>query len=314
MIKFLNKNERKFMKKENLIFKTISILLISSFLTCKMCDWPKATDLRNPDLIFLAGDTLSSSIYCVEPVVSPDGKTIYYIKGGGPYGGKWENSDLTYEPASIYAIDSDGKNERLILEGKYYSLAISFDGKKLGFATQESLILILNLNTSKIDTFKIPAHGIIYNIKFSPDTNLLYFSILQKIFKLNISDSSIEELPITNIKGFDIFKNGEIYIDSSLYCPEINPANERYVISPSGGCFNSCAIMRDLLNKKLIYFEEDAFEPHCTPLFGCCDWVGGIYWFPDGNSVVFSASHCSDPGGDAPQLWILKNVFKHIKK
>ncbi|MEO0297235.1 MAG: hypothetical protein ABIN23_07305 [candidate division WOR-3 bacterium] len=303
------------MKRKDLFFKIICVLFITSFLRCKICslDWP--THLRNPDLVFLAGDTLSYSVYCVEPVVSPDGKTVYYIKGGGPYGGRW-GLDY-YDPASIYAIDSDGKNERLILEGKYRHLAISFDGKKLGFCGPGNLILVLNLKTLKIDSFKIPT-GRVIDIEFSPDTNWLYFAVYfntySKLFRLNLSDSSIEELPITGVWGFDIFKNGEIYIDSVVYSPEINPANERYVINPSEPFFDSEAIMRDLSTKKLIYFEEDAFKPYCSPFLGCHAWVGCIYWFPDGNSVVFSASRPTDPGGEPPQLWILKNVFKHIKK
>lgn len=306
------------MKMKKAIFKTINSLFISCLLTCKLWDWPKTTDLRNPDLIFLAGDTLSTSIYCVEPVVSPDGETIYYIKGGGVYGGRWYWGDLTYEPASIYAIDSDGKNERLILKGKYRTLAISPDGKKLAFTPGDSLILILNLINQKIDSFKVITKWV-EDIEFSYDTNWVYYSGSNragdsKLFRLNLSDSTNEQVFASSVFGFDIFKNGEIYVDLQLPFPQINPTNERYVISPSGGEFAPNAVMRDLLNNSLIYFEDNAFKPHCVPILGCCDFVGGIYWFPDGNTVVFSASRCTDPGGVSPQLWILKNVFKHIKK
>jgi len=279
---------------------------------------------RNPDLQFLAGDTLHHSIHLTNPVVSPDGKIVYYLCAPGD--SAWGNEAIELACGAIYAIDIENKHKKLILNGKYKSLTISPDGKKIAVHLlkgpypvpfPESLILVINLKNLEIDTYSAVSKRI-NDLEFSPvDTNYLYYScgyFYKRIYRLNLSNGATE-LIMSNLKGgFDIFKNGEIYTNDPLFdWLQINPLNENYIIGHNGGSnvFDTIIMMRRISDGKIIYFEHSAFHPYLT-LIGR-GWLGQPYWFPDGNTVVFSYSLPMDPGGEPAELWILRNVFKHIK-
>lgn len=276
---------------------------------------------RNPDLEFLAGDTLSHSVHLTNPVVSPDGKTVYYLCAPGD---SISLGDLDYAFGAIYAINVENKNKKLILKGKYRFLTISPDGKKLAVQSMrgsylqfscESLILVINLKNLNVDTYPLPVRGNrIIDLKFSPiDTNYIYYLSCKNIYRLNLLDGSIE-LILSDVRGgFDIFKDGEIYTNDPYFSwIEINPINEDYLIGHMFPVFDTAIVMRKISDNKIIRFEYSAFCPYFLLFFGN-GWLGQPYWFPDGNTVVFCYSLPSDPGGEPAELWILRNVFKHIK-
>ena len=313
------------MERNSLISYGIKVFLISFLLSCEICKFPfDFLPERDPDLIFLVGDTLGHKFYCTNPVVSPDGKTVYYLRA--PMDSAFPESDAS-PIGSVYAIDMDRKNDRKILPGKYDALAISPDGNKIAVhpfkgtwwsLKPESLILIFHLNTQKIDSYKVMGKKI-GDIEFSYDNQFVFYQVgpywdsysnwYSEIYKLNLADSTNEKIgEFLHMNGMDLFKDGRIYRDSLLVLPQINPLNEKYVIGGLKDWFNEI-VMREISTNKLIYFEKPAFQPWWL-IEG---WVGQPYWFPDGNSIVFSFLYCGCGGCGFSSIWILKNVFKHIK-
>jgi len=71
--------------------------------------------------------------------------------------------------------------------------------------------------------------------------------------------------------------------------------------------------MRNIPQSSLIYFPEESFNPYYRKLLFGGIWVGFPYWFPDGNTIVFSVSRSADSGGNPAEIWILKNVFEQIE-
>ena len=102
------------------------------------CHIPIADKKRTKDLVLLLSKRDLPEGDLTNPVVSPDGKTIYFLQGS------------LYEPyivcsyGSIYAINVDGSNYRKILDGWYNALAISNDGKKLAFKINREGYYILS--------------------------------------------------------------------------------------------------------------------------------------------------------------------------
>lgn len=310
---------------KNIKRKWIFLLVLVALSSCYKCNLfePKP---RNPNLQFLVGDTLgdtlSDPIHCTNPVVSPDGETVYFLQANG----RGPGGNMTYVFGSVYTIDVDGSNYNLILDGVYNSLAISHDGEKLAVQPNidrgvehpepESLILILDLNTSKIDSYPTVSKYM-GDIEFPKDTGWIYYSSWPKLYKLNLSDSISEEIPTSDeVYEFDLFNNDSFYIDPDIVLPQINPLKEEYVIGNKGEgeFFGLDLVMRNIPQSSLIYFPEESFNPYYGKSLGLVRvWVGFPYWFPDGNTIVFSVSRSADPGGNRAEIWILKNVFKQIE-
>ncbi len=280
-----------------------------------LCRDPYTT---NPNLRLLVGDTTTKydAIHCSNPVVSPNGNTIYYLCAPSD-----SLSSYNISIGAIYAVDISRSNNEKILDGKFNALAISSDGNKLAihpyksyyYLEPDSFILIFDLPTSKIDSYPILNKRII-DIEFTRDNQLVYYSVviytatLPKIefYRLHLSDSTNELCgTIEGLGGFDLFADDSIYIDSSMQFPQINPVQEAYAIG-SVSQFDLKLSMRDITKDTLLGLP-DSLKPYDSGL------VGQPYWFPDGNTIVFATSPYSEPLGKTPaEIWMLTNFFEQV--
>jgi hypothetical protein len=304
--------------------KIVFLILLFLYFGVNVCKSPTepqsstCSKRTTKDLVLLL-----SKEHLTNPVVSPDGKIIYFLQSY-----PIDDPGIKFSFGSIYAINVDGSNYRKILDGWYNALAISNDGKKLAFKinreedyypSKDSLIGVLNLGNFKVDTYKVMHHNI-RDIEFSLNDEWIYYLAItstsgmgiSKIYKLNILDStnffvdSIERI----VFGFDLDKNDVPFFSfvSEVLFPQINFKNPDYAIGSTEGDENNNGKLALLnISKNIVIYLPDS----CTPY----EVVGMPYWFPDGNTIVFFAREWRfDPGGQDPgELWILRNVFKYIK-
>lgn len=275
------------------------------------CEHPYHT---NPNLKLLVGDTVYSSTHNFNPIVSPGGDIVYYLSVSfDDWTGFYEE-----QAGSIYSIRIDGSNVKEILSGMYNNLAISPDGKKLScqsykkvdlIPTPESLVIVVDLATESVESLWISSKEKIRKLVWDNNGNYLYYLTPDAIRRLYLPDSAEEVvMSISGIAGFDLFKNDSMYLDSTIWYPEIEPTNQRYIIGTTG-IYGEKFIMRDT-QEDTIFPLPDSLVPYVL------SWVGQPYWLPDGNTIVFSAAEQGGgaPGGDAAQIWILENLFGQIGK
>lgn len=281
-----------------------------------MCVDPYTT---NPNLKLLVGDTTTDydTIHCSNPVVSPDGKTVYYLCAP-------RDSIDFYVVAlgTVYAINVDGTNNKKILDGIFNALAISHDGNKLAihpyknyfYLEPESLILVLNSPGSKIDSYPTPKHHVI-DAEFSADGQWLYYTVdasspshvRTEIYRIKLSDSTNELIQtMDGYHGFDLYIDNRIYFDPVITFPQIEPTKEKYVIGAS--YYSDFKLMMRNIEEDTLMKLPDSLIPYDHGA------VGFPYWFPDGNSIVFAAQPYKEGSGAPAEIWILENIFEQIEE
>ena len=286
----------------------------------------------NPNLRLLSGDTLRWSDHSTCPVVSPNGEKVYFLSlPWDEWHGNYYYTGL--EVGRLYEIRSDGTGKRKLIDDIFSALAISPDGKKLAADLlsacttyinpkyDTNAIVLIDIKTLLIDTLWV-SHPNIAHIEFGKESeNILYFSSFDphnpekyKIVKLNLSDTT--EQVVGQGLGFDVFKDGRLYIDSKLYYLQIHPDSEDLAISIDDAhahppiCEGGDIFWLLHINSRKIDTLPESFVPY----FGAI--VCSPYWFPCGDKIVFSASEAwgglSD--GDPYELWILENFFEQLEE
>jgi len=272
-----------------------------------LCRQPYET---NPNLKLLVGDTIYHSTHNFNPVVSPAGESVYYLSVSiDNWSGFYDE-----QTGSIYSVKVDGGNVKEILHGMYNNLAISPDGEKLAcqsykeevFLISESLIVVVHLVTGNVESLWISSKEEIRKLVWNSNGNYLYYLTANAINRLYLPDSTEEiVMSISGIAGFDLFNNDSIYLDSTIWYPEIEPVNQRYIIGTSGPSAHEL-MMRDL-QKDTLFTLLDSLTPYSI------NWVGQPYWFPDGNTIVFAAAEYGGPNCSPAEIWILENLFEQIE-
>lgn len=264
----------------------------------------------NPNFKLLVGDTTTydgDSIHCGYPVVSPDGRKVYYLCVDADY-----FSPLEGCIGSIYSINMDGSNNQKILDGKFEALSISHNGEKLAVHSYkgnypnldpESLILVINLDSLNVDSFWVASRRI-EKIAWGSNDRYLYYYNYKQILRLDLLTNTEEIIATISIAGFDLFKNDSIYFDSTRYSTEIEPVSEKIVVGVSGWGFGTSLLIRDIS----LGTERSLPVPYNDGL------VGFPYWFPDGNTIVFAAQPYVEATGAPAEIWILENVLEYIKE
>ncbi len=276
-----------------------------------LCEHPYHT---NPNLRLLVGDTIYWSTHNFNPVVSIDGNSVYYLSMSiDNWSGFYEE-----QVGSIYSVNIDGGNVNHILPGMFNCLAISADGRKLAvqsykkgeyFLEPESLIVIVHLDFSTVDSLWISTKAKIMKMAWSSNDDYLYFLLPTEIRRLSLSDSLEETVMlVSDVVGFDLFKNDSIHIDSNIYYSEIDPLHQKYILG-TADIFANKLLMRSI-QKDTILTLPDSLLPFLS------SWVGQPYWVPNSQTIVFSAAEQGGgaPGGDPAQIWILENIFEQIEE
>ncbi|MCX7996020.1 MAG: hypothetical protein N3A65_09695 [candidate division WOR-3 bacterium] len=290
------------------------VLLICFLALVYIGGWCQNPHQTNPNLKLLVGDTIYHSTHNFNPVVSTDGEKVFYLTVSvANWSGFYEQ-----QIGSIYCVNIDGSNSHEILAGKYNNLAISPDGKKLACQSYkgeydepraESLIVIVDLTQGNVESLWISSKEPIKKLVWSNDGDHLYYLTSNAITRLYLPDSTEEVvLSVNGIVGFDLFSNDSIYLDSTIWYPEIESVNQHYVIGTSD-IFSQKFIMREI-QKDTLFTLPDSLAPYSF------SWVGQPYWLPDGNKIIFSAAEIGggSPGLDPAEIWILENIFEQIEE
>jgi hypothetical protein len=203
------------------------------------------------------------------------------------------------------------------MSGAFDNLSISPDGNRLAvqcfhtlnnYADPESLIIVVDIATSSIDSLWISLKEQLKKIVWNNTADFLYFLTDDDIRRINVNNS-IEEIVSTVgwVWGFDLFNNDSIYIDDALWKPEIEPNGQQYVLG-STDFFSLDLLIRDLQNDTMFALPE-SLTPYTD------NWVGQPYWFPDGHTIVFAAAPVGGgaPGNDAAEIWMLEHLFEQIE-
>ena len=299
-----------YMKMKIRIIRLLTIFLLALLYIGGFCESPYTT---NPNLKFIAGDTLQETTHNFNPVVTPDGDRIYFLSvPRDEWSGGYEN-----QAGSIYSVNIDGSDATQLLSGAFDNLAISPDGNRLAaqcftllnrYADPESLIIIVDISNLSTESLWISLKEQLKKIVWNNTGDYLYFLTDNDIRRIYI-DNSIEEIISTVgwVWGFDLFNNDSIYIDDALWKPEIEPNEQQYVLG-STDFFSLDLLIRDLQNDTMFALPESL-----TPYID--NWVGQPYWFPDGHTIVFAAAPVGGgaPGNDAAEIWMLENLFEQIE-
>ena len=277
-----------------------------------LCREPYTT---NYNLRLVVGDTIYHSTHNFQPVVGPDGENLYYLSIPRDTWSRFYDE----QAGSIYAVKVDGGNVKEILHGLYNDLAISPDGEKLACRSYkksgavgagiipESLILIVHLNIGKVESLWISSGEEIRKLGWNSNGNYLYYLTKNAINRLYLPDSPEEiVMSISGIIGFDLFKSDSIYLDSTIWYPEIESVNQRHIIGTSGP--SAFELMLRDLQEDTLFTLPDSITPHSI------NWVGQPYWFSAGNKIVFASAEYGGLGCTPAKIWILENVFEQIEE
>jgi dipeptidyl aminopeptidase/acylaminoacyl peptidase len=243
--------------------------------------------------------------YLFNPVWHPSVEWIYYlIMPSDPPESPWPQ--LT---GSVWRINSDGTNARLLIEGHFSLLTLSHSGDKLAFVKgsypqqndeNDNKIIIADTSGIIIDTIQTTGDQIISWIKFSRTDDKIYYSTQIAhdsvgYFRINI-DGSGDELLFTRYGlyyYFDLFPNDSLYSQYRTV-PALNPQNSNYVVFPDE--INEV----DLILKNLRTVETDSLiaAPYGTPVY-----IDLPCWSPDGDKVIY----CVGPErGSTLSIWKLE--------
>ncbi len=290
---------------------------------------------RNPGLELLVRD---DSCCFFNPVWSPDGRHIYYLRAHRKY------ATSPGAGGELWKINVDTKEKRFLLKGPFFSLAISPDGDllALSYATRENergwiggpLILVDTAGNIR-DTLPTGL-PLILDVEFNLDGSKLYYYAydpargkvssgfyamdwktgLEKLVK---EDSEV----LYHMKwrlGFDLKDDSLIYgiVDSDAYPgfffqPRVFLKGDSCFLIFFTGCANPSSeiMIANLSSHTSFVLDADPYGPPETPSgFESADWS------PDGEKLVISVGEvqggCPEARVKNLELWILHNVWESV--
>jgi Tol biopolymer transport system component len=232
--------------------------------------------------------------YLFNPVFHLNNEWIYYLAipdTGQTY--------QTYEPqfsGSIWRVNTDGTNDRIVLDGHYALLTISHNGEKLAFIKgsypwpndeNDDKIIIADTSGIIIDTIQITGGETVSWIKFGRNDDKIYYSTTiapdtTGYFSINLEGVGEELLfsrfdPYGLYYYFDLFANNSLYIHCRV-APALHPQNPNYVV------FSDDYRRADLVLQNLGTEEVDSLiaAPYGTPVY-----IDLPSWSPDGDRVIY---------------------------
>jgi len=311
--------------------KYFMILFITFIFSCEKCEKFK----RNPYLELLLKDNWNSFF---NPVWSPDGKNIYYLRAHRDNLPTYGNE--IGMGGELWKINLDTRKKKFLLRGPFCSLAISpsgdllalsYEGRKNGIIFEGGPLILVDTAGNILDTLPTSL-PLILDVEFSFDGSKLYYYAYDTIdighpfgfYRINI-DGTDEELIKEDQKilrnmqeglNFDLDKNDSLIygkIDTIVYAgifyhsQILYRENNKYIIFCSG----PITIADEPLKIKLIntsshiLYHVDA-APYKYSSFE------SAYWSPDGKKLIISVGNFQ--AGDVShvenlELWILHKVW-----
>jgi hypothetical protein len=297
--------------------KYFIILFLTFFLSCEKCEKFK----RNPNLELLIKDNVSSFF---NPVWSPDGKNIYYLRAKVPYGVEIGAG------GELWKINLDTRKKTFLLIGPFCSLAISpsgdllalsYEGTKDGIIFEGGPLILVDTAGNILDTLPTSL-PLILDVEFSFDGSKLYYYAYDTIdtgipfgfYKINI-DGTNEELVkkageiLDFMKlglNFDLDRNDSL-IYGNFYHPQVlNRENNKYII------FCTKPLLPDSLSElKLLNLSSGKFYHVDASPYEYSSFQSA-YFSPNGEKLIISVGEFSTYAASTEnlELWILHKIWK----
>jgi Tol biopolymer transport system component len=296
-------------------------MVVGLTLSCRRPTGPEFQ--RNPNLRLLVSH-IEENRACFSPVWSPDGNKIYYLLT--PY------RKMPMEAGGqLYAIDVDGSNDRLILDGEFGSLAISPSGDMLALtcnatAVEGGALITTDTAGQNIDTI-VTTKKRVFDVEFNSDGKRLIYFIYCPPESLNFNgfysydlEAGIEEklffLQATG--GFDISDDDTLLFADWMWSRLYNLSDTTYVLydfSLSWPQFYGNYVITSIVDGSgelyLVNIENGEYVIIDSQPY---ENTGSFqpYWSPDGAQLVFSSSMLlGDPWKPYYyELWILEDVWE----
>jgi len=297
--------------------KYFIILFLTFFLSCEKCEKFK----RNPNLELLIKDNVSSFF---NPVWSPDGKNIYYLRAKVPYGVEIGAG------GELWKINLDTRKKTFLLTGPFCSLAISpsgdllalsYEGTKDGIIFEGGPLILVDTAGNILDTLPTSL-PLILDVEFSFDGSKLYYYAYDTIdtgipfgfYKINI-DGTNEELVkrageiLDFMKlglNFDLDRNDSLIYGNSYHPQVLNRENNKYIIFCTKPLLPDSLSELKLLNLssgKFYYVDASPYEYSSFQ---------SAYFSPNGEKLIISVGEFSTYAASTEnlELWILHKIWK----
>lgn len=301
------------------------VLLFFHIFAVWGCNPFKSEFERNPNLRLLVSYHLRD---CYNPVFSPDGERIYYLRTR-------EYGSFFYEGGQLRCINIDGTNDKLILDGNYGTLAISSIGDKLALTIDAGYykggrIGIVDTSGANFELLDTSSDSII-RVEFSQDCSSLFFcDHHSKYFKINLDGTSETELfesqANEGIYGFDVSNDDKLIVFSDFigdklraFIYSIDDGSKSELVGviarqPQFSPINKDIILYGPTNYSMDGFREINIQTGSitnldsrTFEYSCSEFP---YWSWDGKKIVFAGSELSgDPlGPEDYEIWLLEGL------
>lgn len=223
---------------------------------------------------------------CGEPFVDPSGRYVYYSEDMSP-GGRFEyNKDPNKQIYVIKRYDREkGETETVVGgPGGAFRPVVSHDGKKLAYVKRvrtKTVLYIYDLETGE----QMPIYddlakdqqeawalfGVYTNFNFSPDDKQIYIWAKGWLFRINIEDQAVKQIPILVKAKHRIYD--AVKVENQVFTDKFNAkAIRNLVTSPDNKfvVFNAAGYLwkKSLPNgvcERLTNSKDFEFEPAFSP-------------------------------------------------
>jgi hypothetical protein len=276
------------------------VFLLAAALALCACD---ALYIRNHAI---------SELFAVEngdvynPVVAPDGRTVYFLRDDR---GLVQRGYEYVEPGAIWRIRIGEEVAAEVNPGPFSAIAMAPDGARLA-AIRRDTLLLLDTTGAEVGVIATPDSLVwsIVDVEFSRDGSWVYWlgrecGSYGQVWR-GRPDGTERELvrdyigsAETRVRNFDLDARDSVYLDRmsgvNRY-PQFNLASAEHEAVDVGGFFTLDLCVGPPGGNRS---EQDALPERSSH-------VRDPYWFPSGDTIVYSANSFDTPYG----LWLLTKV------
>lgn len=270
-----------------------------------------------PDYVLWLSD---SGHFRFDPIVSPDGRSVYYLDDTTWVYGAWPRFPLR---GGLRVFGLNDSVDRLLFPGRFYNLALSPDGMRLAVVTDSpdgqqtaSRLIALDTGAAHADTLvvsHITTSSPIWDMHFFQSGAALLYCVRTdasykdyRFYSVPLEPGSKETLLfqfLGYLEGFDVFKGDSIYVDSLVRDdPAVNPVHTRWVAYTYSDAMELMLKDRRAGTVRLVdYGPRPHGEEH--------NFIECPNWAPNGNQLFFSSA---PRGADRVEIWSLKNAGDYL--
>ena len=274
--------------------------------------------LTNPDLRLLLK---IDGHYLFSPVLSPDGKGLYYLDDSS-----YDRHDdpSTIMRGDIWVHNLEDSTGRMLLQGTFCALALSADGQALAALSKPERMDFVNDSTLYVvlDTAAVSADSVYFRhpgsrwgpfgVHISGTGDRLFFDGFSwhnyaidstLVYRVDLPGDTVTYVAgrpwLT--RGTALLRADSIYAESATgYRASVNPRDNRWVVFPKVDNVMHYWTLRDRVSGKL-----GPLGPNTHPYtVGYIDWPT---WTADGRDLVFSAM---GRGEASMEIWMLEDALK----